>query len=89
MNYPYEYSEKEQKLIDALNYQDIAMNPSVPPPLLYNCMAVECFRRNANDKIEHSVRRCLLAMEDASRKHPFQNIKRLTKEFDNLIEDGL
>jgi len=84
--YPYEYSEKEIKLIEALNYQDIASNPSVPPPLLYNCMAIECFRHNRQDKVFHSVRACLLSLEDSARKYPQKGIFRLTKEFDDLIQ---
>jgi hypothetical protein len=84
MNYPYEYSDKEKQLINALNYQDIASSPNLPPPLLYNVMAVECFRHNRQDKVAESVRNCLLAMEESSRKTGKQ-IYRLTPEFDALI----
>jgi hypothetical protein len=85
MNYPYTYSDKEKSLIEALNCQDIASNPSTVPALLYNVMAIECFRHNRQDKIANSVRRCLLALEEATRKNGKQ-IHRLTDEFDNLIE---
>ena len=83
--YPYEYSDKEIQLIEAINFQDIAKNPNVPPTLLYNALAVECFRRNKNDNVENSVRRCLLALEDSCRRDSKNPIFRGTKEFDDLI----
>lgn len=86
MNYPFEYSEKEQKLIEALNFQTFAKSPNLPPPLLYNCMALECFRLNKNDKIADSVRNCLLALEDIANASPKMKIYRLTPEFDDLIQ---
>lgn len=85
MTYPYEYSDKEKSLIEALKYQDVASSPSMPPPLLYNVMAVECFRHNRQDKVAESVRRCLLATEEATRKDG-KKILRLTPEFDSLID---
>lgn len=83
--YPYEYSEKEKKLIASLKFEDIASSPSIVPALLYPMMAVECFRHNRQDNIANSVRKCLLAMEEATRKNG-NHILRLTKEFDDLIE---
>jgi len=83
--YPYEYSEKEQKLIEELNYQSPAMNPCNAPTMLYNWLAIECFRTNRQDNVAESVRRCLLAMEASTRTDTANLILRLTTEFDDLI----
>ena len=83
MTYPYEYSKKEIELIEAMEFQDVASSPSTPPPLVYMWMAIQCFRENRNDNMSISVRNCLLAMEKA---HLFGSVKRLTPEFDKLIE---
>lgn len=76
----YEYSDKEVKLIEALDLMDSARSRYVPPVLLYNCMAVACFRKALNNEVSDSARRCLLELEK-----PMTGIPRLTPEFDALI----
>lgn len=82
MNLPYEYSEKEVKLIETLQMIDIASSPSTPPPLMYMWMGLKCFREDRNDSISKSVRNCLLALDNCQISSA---PKRLTPEFDNLI----
>lgn len=83
MKLPYEYSLHEIALMKSLNMIDIAESPSTPPPLMYMWMGLKCFRENRNDKISDSVRRCLLALDNCQAK---DSPKRLTPEFDSLIE---
>lgn len=76
----YEYSENEVQLIKQLDLLIPANSPSLPPILLYQCMAIACFRDNRNDKVSDSVRRCLLELEK-----PKNGLCRLTPEWDALI----
>ena len=79
MQYPYEYSEAEKRLIATLKMEQVAMNLATAPPLLYIFMAVACFRENRMDDVSTSVRNCLKALDT-----PF-SIVRGTPEFDQLI----
>ena len=79
MNYPYDYSDAEKRLIAALKMESVAMNPTCPPLIMYHWMALSCFRDNRNDDVSNSVRYCLHALET-----PLCN-GRGTPEFDKLI----
>lgn len=79
MKYAYDYSAAEQRLIEALKMEQVAMNPCTPPIIMYHWMALACFRANRNDDVSASVRNCMLALETP------QYTGRGTSEFDKLI----
>ena len=69
------YSNKEQKLINALHFGDfLEQEPSVT----YKTLALHCFSKGLQGILAESVRRCYNAMQEGT---PY----RLTKEFDDLI----
>ena len=70
------YSEQEIQLFKELKIDDIMHHE---PPVLYAQAIVACFMLNKNDNISDSIRRCNKALVDGSPK-------RLTKEFNDLIE---
>ena len=76
-NFNFEYSEKELKLIKIMGFEDICHR--IEPNSLYNLMATKCFLDNICDNSSKSIRNCLKALINS-------NIRRMTPEFDNLIE---
>lgn len=70
------YSDKEQRLICALHFQDFL---NQEPSVTYRTLALYCFSKNLQGELVESVRRCYNAMNNS---YPY----RLTEEFDDLIE---
>jgi len=78
----YKYSTKEWLLIDTLKVGDLAVSSSMAPHILYREMALICFRCKVvlDITVVESIRRCLSELEKVD------GIKRLTEEWDNLID---
>jgi hypothetical protein len=69
------YSKKEVELFTKLGYSNYLY---VEPVVLYNIIAMDCFLSNKSGQDVDSIRNCIKAMQ---KECP----KRLSKEFDNLI----
>jgi hypothetical protein len=70
------YSDKEQRLIYALHFEDFL---SQEPAVTYRALALHCFSRNLQNYLSDNVRRCYNALQEGA---PYC----LTKDFDDLIE---
>lgn len=71
------FSEKEVALFKTLGFENLLHSE---PYVLYQMAALYVFMENKTGNSVESVRRCLRAMQNGS---PY----RLTKEFDDLIEN--
>ena len=70
------YSDKEQRLIYALRFEDFL---DQEPAVTYRTLALHCFSQNLQNYLSDNVRRCYNALQ---RGEPY----RLTEAFDDLIE---
>ena len=79
--HPYNYSDKELELFSHFDIDDILLNPSAPPVLIYATVlpyrALMDYDR-IDTRVIDSLRRCIKAIEKS-------NPSRETKEFDDLI----
>jgi len=72
----FEYSEKEQELINFLGFSDIA--PHIAQSSLYRIMIEDCFLKEKTGSAVESLRRVAKAFYE-------NKVYRMTPEFDSMI----
>jgi hypothetical protein len=75
-----ELSEKEKQMFILLGWEYLFL-ANLEVSALYNLAVQKCFLQKDCGPAEESLRRCVIALSNAGKSHPY----RCTKEFDDLI----